>query len=155
LPNDHYSFLVPNARGIIEPFYANGMSERGQFGQGSTLDTTQIVVKGCAAFGGRRRNNFGPHSWLYFAAISSKEGIIHEQVILKLNWCLRRHCEAPVHKRVKDMGVPYTPGLLYSATLDLRSTCDYKCEMPLIENGGEEVNYYYMDISRPEGGVLK
>ncbi|KAJ2865433.1 hypothetical protein GGI22_001507 [Coemansia erecta] len=147
LPKDHYGFLVPNERGIIEPLCANSISGFDQSGQESILKTAQIVVKGCTAFNGRRHDNFGPRSWLYYAAIRSDEKTIHERAILKLNWCLARHCEATVHKTVKSIDVPYTPELLDSATIDLESIAGYTCEMLLIENGGKEVNDYCKDIS--------
>ncbi|KAJ2559831.1 hypothetical protein EV175_000145 [Coemansia sp. RSA 1933] len=147
LPEDHCGFLVPKARGIFDPFCAGDMAKFDQpLSHDGVLREAQIVMEQNKSFSGRRDKLTGSRSWLYTANVYSQGKITHREVIHKLNWCLNGQSEAQIHARVVDMGVPYMPQLIDSATVDIASD-KYIGEILLIGDCGEQVCKYFQRLT--------
>ncbi|KAJ2560504.1 hypothetical protein GGH12_004751, partial [Coemansia sp. RSA 1822] len=114
--------------------------------------STTVKVSGRKAFGGRHGMLTGPQSWIYRAQIGGADGST-TSAIFKFIWHPKDGSEVAVHKKVQEMGIPYIPRLLHSATIAARNQGQnseeiLQGEILVIEDAGLSVYDFAFDVIR-------
>ncbi|KAJ2495586.1 hypothetical protein GGH96_006339, partial [Coemansia sp. RSA 1972] len=117
LPCD-YGFLPLKECGVLEKFMFSDIPNCEL--PDTESSSTTVTVLGRKALGGRHGMLIGPQSWIYRAQIGGADGST-ASAIFKFIWHPRDGSEVAVHKKVQEMGIPYIPRLLHSATIAARS----------------------------------
>ncbi|KAJ2121111.1 hypothetical protein IW147_004560, partial [Coemansia sp. RSA 720] len=117
LPRD-YGFLPLKECGVLDRFMLKDIPNCELPDTGSS--STTVKVSGRKAFGGRHGMLIGPQSWIYRAQIGGADGST-TSAIFKFIWHPKDGSEVAVHRQVQEMGIPYIPRLLHSATIAVRN----------------------------------
>ncbi|KAJ2715803.1 hypothetical protein H4R19_001002, partial [Coemansia spiralis] len=126
LPRD-YGFLVAKEDGMFAPFGVDDIPNYDPASMsGARLGAGAVTVMLNQRIGGRQPGPVGPKSWLYRALVrcstSSQDGDgdggeTVQGCVLKYHLYDREHSEVAIHRRALEMGIPYVPCLLSSATV--------------------------------------
>ncbi|KAJ2564234.1 hypothetical protein GGH12_002114 [Coemansia sp. RSA 1822] len=117
LPHD-YGFLPLKECGVLDRFMLKDIPNC-ELPDTDTSNMT-VTVSGRKTFGGRHAMLIGPQSWIYRAQIGGADGST-TSAIFKFIWHPKDGSEVAVHKKVQEMGIPYIPRLLHSATIAVRN----------------------------------
>ncbi|KAJ2119761.1 hypothetical protein IW147_005612 [Coemansia sp. RSA 720] len=149
LPRD-YGFLPLKECGVLDRFMFNDIPNCEMPDTGSS--STTVKVSGRKALGGRHGMLTGPQSWIYRVQIGGADGST-TWAIFKFIWHLKDDSEVAVHRQVQEMGIPYIPRLLHSATIAVRNQVQnseeiLQGEILVIEDAGLSVYEFALNAIR-------
>ncbi|KAJ2716628.1 hypothetical protein H4S00_004490, partial [Coemansia sp. D1744] len=150
LPRD-YGFLPLKECGVLDRFMFKDIPNCKLSDTG--ISNTTVTVSGRKTFGGRHAMLIGPQSWIYRAHIRGADGSTTSDAIFKFIWHPKDGSEVAVHKKVQEMGIPYIPRLLYSATIEVGNQGQnfkkkLQGEILVIEDAGLSVYEFALGVIR-------
>ncbi|KAJ2158799.1 hypothetical protein GGF46_003490 [Coemansia sp. RSA 552] len=140
-----YGFMVPGRAGLHFDFPLSTIQDSTPSDTNVYTESAMVTVAKVPL--GRHSELFGARSWVFSATIR-EPGCVATACFLKFVWSPKKMSEIDAHKGIIDMGAPYVPELLYSATIRVSANAkDIEGAVLAVDMAGQPINACFASVA--------